>query len=369
MPPFIPGLTLCARFFDEAVAPLLAAHYGELPYAAARIGPGSDVLGFDTPRSRDHDWGPQLTLFLSPDAPPELGAEITAMLSHELPREFAGYSTHLGDAAADPGVSVLSSAPESGPIRHGVRIDTVPAFFQRYLGIGADTTPDLIDWLTMPAQHLRTIASGRVFHDGLGLEAVRARLAWYPHDVWLYALASGWMRISQEAPFMGRCAEADDELGSRLVAGRLAAEIMRLALLMARQYVPYWKWLGTAFSRLPAACELAPVLQDVTASRTWREREGYLSRAYVLLGAQHNALGLTPPLETAVTPFHDRPFLVPPSDQYTAALRTAISDRRVRDLPLVGIVSQFADSTDVLTDPVRCRALAGIYGPVDAAAD
>ncbi|HLU36909.1 MAG TPA: hypothetical protein VKZ61_14150, partial [Thermomicrobiales bacterium] len=61
---FIPGRELSARFYTEAVRPILDAHAAGIPYAAALVGPGSDVLGFDTPRSMDHDWGPRLTLFL-----------------------------------------------------------------------------------------------------------------------------------------------------------------------------------------------------------------------------------------------------------------------------------------------------------------
>jgi hypothetical protein len=59
MPEFLPGVELARLFYTEAVRPLL----GDLPHAAARLGPGSDVLGFDTDRSTDHDWGPRLELF------------------------------------------------------------------------------------------------------------------------------------------------------------------------------------------------------------------------------------------------------------------------------------------------------------------
>ena len=49
MPEFIPGIELCGGFYHEVVAPILHAHYPQLPHAAALIGPGSEVLGFDTP--------------------------------------------------------------------------------------------------------------------------------------------------------------------------------------------------------------------------------------------------------------------------------------------------------------------------------
>ena len=61
---FSSGITLARDFFDEIIKPLLAEKTPGIPYAAALIGPGSDVLGFDTPISRDHDWGPRLPLFL-----------------------------------------------------------------------------------------------------------------------------------------------------------------------------------------------------------------------------------------------------------------------------------------------------------------
>jgi len=63
--PFINGLDLCEQFFQEAVRPLLDHHFPNLRYAAGRLEGGSDVLGFDTPLSRDHDWGPRCTIFLT----------------------------------------------------------------------------------------------------------------------------------------------------------------------------------------------------------------------------------------------------------------------------------------------------------------
>ena len=54
MPDFISGLELSRLFYWEVVRSLLDKHYPGLPHAAALIGPGSEVLGFDTEMSMDH---------------------------------------------------------------------------------------------------------------------------------------------------------------------------------------------------------------------------------------------------------------------------------------------------------------------------
>ena len=54
---FISGLELSGLFYFEAVKPILNTHFPSLHHGAARIGPGSEVLGFDTEMSMDHDWG------------------------------------------------------------------------------------------------------------------------------------------------------------------------------------------------------------------------------------------------------------------------------------------------------------------------
>src|SRR5204863_4867462 len=138
----------------------------------------------------------------------------------------------------------------------------------------------------------------------------RERFAYYPRDVWLYLLAAQWKRISQEEAFMGRCGDVGDELGSRIVAARLVRDLIRLCFLMERQYAPYSKWFGTAFSRLRCAAELNPIFQEVLLSKNWKEREAQLSSAYQIVARMHNALGITRPLDTGVSYYYNRPYLV-----------------------------------------------------------
>jgi len=87
---FIPGLQLSEIFYHEAVKPLLEECFPRVAYTAARLGRGSDVLGFDTPRSMDHDWGTKLSLFLSQEDDDRHGDAIIETLRERLPYDVQG---------------------------------------------------------------------------------------------------------------------------------------------------------------------------------------------------------------------------------------------------------------------------------------
>src|SRR5215210_3724490 len=82
---FIPGLELSSALYTEIVAPILAEAYPNLRYSAALIGYGSEVLGYDTARSTDHEWGPRLLLLISEDDHARYAEAIHALLGQRLP--------------------------------------------------------------------------------------------------------------------------------------------------------------------------------------------------------------------------------------------------------------------------------------------
>ena len=92
---FIAGLRLSAEFFQEAVAPILATNFRGVPYSAALIGSGSEVLGFDTEMSSDHHWGPRVMLFLREADHARYHTALHRSLSDQLPRTFHGYPTNF----------------------------------------------------------------------------------------------------------------------------------------------------------------------------------------------------------------------------------------------------------------------------------
>ncbi len=356
---FIPGLKLSELYYREAVQPVLARRFPDLAYSAALIGRGSEVLGFDTPQSMDHDWGPRLLLFLPDAGFEERRDEVRAALDSDLPAAIHGVPV---DLACTRRSADQAEGPE-GPARNGVTYHTVEGYFGPLLNADVTKTLRAVDWLAMPQQYLRAVTDGRVFHDGLGqLEPIRDKLRYYPRDVWLYMLACQWRRIAQEEAFVGRCGQVGDELGSRLVAARLVRDLMQLCFLMERRYAPYIKWFGTAFGQLRCADELAPFLSGVLGAATWQEREGMLVQAYELVARMHNDLGVTESLAAEVSAFHERPFMVMHGDRFAGALRAAIDDVEVRALPEhLGSVDQWVDSTDVLDRPGRLGLLKVMY--------
>jgi hypothetical protein len=245
------------------------------------------------------------------------------------------------------------------PAHHGVTFHTVRGFFSHVLHVDINEELRAADWLTFTEQALLSVTGGRVFHDGLGqLEAVQARLRYYPYDVWLYLLAAQWRRIAQEEAFLGRCGQAGDQLGSRLVAGRLVRDLIRLCFLMERRYAPYIKWLGTAFQQLACSGQLMPLFEQVLSAKEWREREKPLCLAYEYAARMHNDLGITEPLPASVSQFYERPFLVIQADRFVDAIRAAIVAEEVRAIPEhLGSVDTFVDSTDALNTPDRFRSM------------
>ncbi|TDQ05171.1 DUF4037 domain-containing protein [Labedaea rhizosphaerae] len=350
---FTPGLELSALLYGEAVRPLLDRYFPGLPHTAALIGPGSEVLGYDTARSTDHDWGPRLQLFLTPDDLAVHGTAISTVLATELPPRIAGYPTNF---VAVGGTHHME--PADGPIHHAVAIADLGTWLIDRLGFDPLDEITVLDWLATPTQVLAELTSGAVFHDGLSrLAAVRQRLAWYPDEVWRYVLACQWQRLSEEEPFVGRCAEAGDELGSAVLAARLVRDVMRLCLLLARRYPPYSKWLGSAFAALPDAGRLRPLLTAALAATDVRAREASLASAYELVAELHNASGLTDPVDPTIRPFHGRPYRVLHAERFTEALRATIEDPDLRALPMTGAIDQVVDNVAAVGN-ARCRRAA-----------
>ena len=189
MPKFIPGLKLCELFYKKEVGPILTKEFPRLRYSAALIGWGSEVLGFDTPLSRDHHWGPRVLLFVSNNDYSRSEEKLNQVLSENLPYDFLGYSTNYNEPDANRVRHPIRT--KHGPVNHMVQVFTLKSFFEARLGFDPSKEITVTDWLTFPQQRLLELVSGEVYHDGLDqLRKLREKLKFYPRDVWLYLLAA-----------------------------------------------------------------------------------------------------------------------------------------------------------------------------------
>ncbi|MBU1700323.1 MAG: DUF4037 domain-containing protein [Candidatus Eisenbacteria bacterium] len=361
--PFIPGLRLAESFYNEFVGPIISSQCPNLKYTAALVGSGSEVLEFDTEMSMDHHWGPRVMLFLSPKDYKKHKFECHEVLAEKLPAVFRGIATNFTEPDPNDGTQHLLPV-DSGPINHRVEFFTFKGYFKNYFNIDIDKELQPADWLTLPHQKLRSIVAGAVFHDELGWGSIRKRFTWYPHDIWLYLLASGWSRIGEEEHLMGRAGHAGDNLGSSLIAARLVRDIMRLAFLMERVYPPYAKWFGSAFGRLECASKLEPLLIAAVEAANWQERELGLCAAYSVVAEMHNSLGLTKPLPVIPSVFWCRPFKVIHGETFAKELKACIKDPVVKDIAskrLIGNIDLFSDNVDLLEDSSRRLSLLELY--------
>lgn len=359
------GLQLAENFYQECVQPILAEHFPELPYTVCLIGSGSEILGFDTEMSADHHWGARLMMFLTADDYAQYNQILKTTFSEKLPYEIKGHSTHW--SVLEPGEtgSQIPLDITSGAVNHRIEIYTLDDFTTQYLDSSTSDELTPLIWLTIPAQKLRTMIAGAVYHDGIGeLSTLREKLAYYPHEVWLYLLLAGWRRISQEEHLMGRAGYVGDELGSRLIGARLVHDMMNLCFLMEKQYAPYPKWFGTTFQLLDCAETLTPYLHAACDASTWQEREKALIPAYEYLARMHNALAITDETQTTVKPFHTRPFMVSQSLEIVSALQAKITNpdlKRFAEKAPIGAVEQISTNVDVLGYPEVARKVAVLY--------
>lgn len=157
---------------------------------------------------------------------------------------------------------------------------------------------------------------------------------------------------------MSRAGERGDDLGSRVIAARLADVAVHLAFLLARRWAPYPKWRGLVLGTLPHTSPVLEGLRATLTAATWQHRQTHLASALqALLDLQRRA-GLPAP-HRATVPFWDRPYLHPDPAIVPGLLET-VTDPEIRALPRgLGGAGQRTHDVRVLVDPAARRRLVG----------
>lgn len=169
------GLDLSRRYYETVVVPIIVKALPQLRYAAARLGDGSKVLGYDTEMSADHNYGPTVQIFLDPAAFPRADALMVALDEH-LPERFEDWTVRFESM----GHQVRADGWLTSD--HGVEVMTLEALVHRQFGVGLGPWSNT-DWLGFPQQRLLTLTAGAVFRDDGGhLARLRQQLDYFPRS-------------------------------------------------------------------------------------------------------------------------------------------------------------------------------------------
>ena len=340
------GIELSRNFFRDIVQPWLSSAAPNLQYSAALGGYGSELLGFDDETSKDHNWGPRVHIYLEQGFFDETARTLVDAFGKAAPNDYLGEP--IGWRCRP---HPAANGPESaGSFDHGLEVHTLEAILESSFAVRSVDNLHPHQWLGFAEQKLLAFSSSVVFRDDDGgLTRAREALSYFPDDIWLYKIACQWRRIAEEQAFVGRAGQVGDDLGSRVIAARLARDVMRMGFLLERRYAPYSKWLGSGFAKLPIASSISPLLQQALRAADWQERGEALAAAYLVLAQKQNESGVghfTP----AIGPYHDRPFATINADDAGPAALSGIRDAFVKSLPIVGSVDQVSDLTPLLED-------------------
>jgi hypothetical protein len=280
----VDALTLGHRFFDELVKPSMEKVCPEVleTGACGIFGNGSECFGMDDVYSRDHHWGPSVSILLPDELLQEMDPDTWKRVAAGLPDTFKGFKLEKG---------LVGTA--------GLAPDGIGAFLTRTIGrTGLPETAT--DWLDMPEEDIAHVVNGEVWHDGSG-EFTHIRsvlLDYYPDDVWKRRIAHWCRYASGMGLYAMRRAIVRKNMPFCFTAfSRTLKMTMELAFLLNRRYFPYDKWLYPCFLRLDKlASEMTPLIEESTRDDTsWERRIHLLEQLHDLLDDEMVELGLVSP--------------------------------------------------------------------------
>ena len=329
-PYFKKGLELNREFYADIVKPLLKKGYPDLQYSASLLGYGSDVLGYDTETSMDHNWGPRLQLFIKDE---KLIPELNNYFRNELPFEYKSFPVNFSSPAYD-GVQRMERSDKK-PVNHLIEIKIPEDYFKERYGIAKMENYANSDWLGFTDQNLLEITSGLVFHDGLNiLNKMREELKFYPLDICKLRMAILWNYISNKEAFIGRCIATNDNIGLKINSCRIVNYLIKILFYLEKKYLPYSKWFGTGFRELAIYSEVSDAINSTLIENIPQKIEEKLCFLYEKVVEAHNKNDLLPPLENKARNYFNRPYKVIFAENIVKELVNSIHDEEMKKTDL-----------------------------------
>ncbi len=266
------------RLYYEKYGRLMLAQFPELQghYAAGLVGEGSECFGYDDIISTDHDYFPRFFIWLDDEAYEKYGEPLQAAYE-KLPKQWRccpegdtekvwsgsgertdGDSGNVPDAYTDT-VMTPEAAQRCGVCR-------TKDFYHRL--VGREVPPEnLYDWIALQETRLATATNGEAFADcGGGFTAQReAYLSYFPEDVRRKKLASRLRKMAQMGQYQyARCMQRGESVAAHMALSEFIQNAGSCCFLLAREYMPYFKWMHRKMREYPVFTAVADKLEKLT---------------------------------------------------------------------------------------------------------
>lgn len=296
------GIELSEKFYLTYGRELIET---AVPDAAGRIavgiaGQGSECFGYDDELSRDHDYEPGFSIWLSDEDDIKIGVAL-ARAYRSLPREFEG-------------VKLRSKTGEGS--RFGV--STANGFFRATVG-RTDVPTDPLEWMALPDHAISVAVNGKIFRDDSRLMTERREGFRYgmPEDVRRQKLAARLALMEQAGRYnYRRMISRGDEPAARLAVYEYVRHAIAAVYLCAGEVRPYYKWQFRGLLDLPCLSKTYAPLSDLLKGGDRESTENAIDEINLMISEELGAKGT-------------------PIGRLAQEMHAAITDRRIRELHLM----------------------------------
>lgn len=257
LPSNLKGLEVARRFFEEWGLPYLRSEFPQISERmACFLCGGSQSLGNDDARSRDHQWGPGFTILLTGQDMHRSGESLQNAINKAAPREWLEYRFRNPN--------------------ENIEVQALNPWFRSYTKF-VHPPKTLKTWLRVHEANLYMLRHATVFHDPLGeFTARREGFKCYPPDARMFRVTestfSAWHYGQYN--FLDRLAHRRDSVAISICLGMFMQATMRLCMFLNGDYAPYWKWLHAEFRKQPNVAELDAWISELSTSDNLADQVG-----------------------------------------------------------------------------------------------
>lgn len=268
------GLRLARHFYDTLGREMIETKFSEYAgrIAVGKVGSGSECFGFDDSLSRDHDFGPGFSMWLTDKDYEKIGEALSKeykiiferYINEKIYEQLPEYSVRKTDEIPDGGAEIQSSyRNERAAKRTGVR--RISEFYEEHTGFPEGPQKDG-DYLVCEESGLAAAVNGEVYIDDLGVfTGIRERLRrHYPEYVRFLKIANLTTMLGREGQYnLKRVSERGDYTTAGLMRADAVKDALQLIYLLNNTYAPHEKWLRKGIDDLTHISYLGRLIDDI----------------------------------------------------------------------------------------------------------